>query len=292
MKLASAILVCALLAPAVSAPAWIERVFDHLQSARASVGVAAVERRVSLDAAAREYAREVAARPHSERLVQQRPIGRYLEDAGIDPYRQAKLHLDMGRGFSDYGEKFSRSWTEYGPGWQGAMDARFDAVGLGTATGDDDWVVFVAILIDDIKIPTGTDLPALERRALEGVNEIRVEHGLQPLEYHEGLTVAARDYSEKMVHLNFFSHTGADGSKLDDRAKDHGLNYQSIGENLHSSRGYDDPASVALEDWMKSAGHRESILNDRYTHTGVGVAIGNDGTAIFTQLFMLPNSGE
>ncbi len=244
-----------------------------------------------MDAVAQEYAREVAARPHSERLIQQRPIGRYLEEAGIDPYRQVKLHLDMGRGFSDYGEKFSRSWTEYGPGWQGAMDARFDGVGLGTATGDDDWVVFVAILIDDIKIPTEADLPALERRALEGVNEIRVEHDLEPLEYHERLTVAARDYSDKMVRFNFFSHTGAFGSKLDDRAKDHGLKFRSIGENLHSSRGYDDPVSVALKDWMKSKGHRESILNDRYTHTGVGVAIGEDGTAIFTQLFMLPKSG-
>lgn len=292
MRLAPAILACVLLAPGVSGSSWIERVFDHLQSARERAGVSAVERRVSLDAAAREYAREVAARPHSERLVQQRPIGRYLEEAGIDPYRLAKLHLDMGRGFSDYGEKFSRSWTEYGPGWQGAMDAQIDAVGLGTATGNDDWVVFVAILIDDIKIPTGTDLPELERRALEGVNEIRVEHGLQPLEYHEGLTVAARDYSEKMVRFNFFSHTGADGSKLDERAKEYGLKFRAIGENLHSSRGYDDPVSVALEDWMKSAGHRESLLNDRYTHTGVGVAIGNDGTAIFTQLFMLPKSGE
>ena len=290
MKLASAILACVLFAPGVSGSSWVDRVFDHLRSGRESAGVAALERRASLDAVAQQYAREVAARPHSQRLVQQRPIGRYLEEAGIGSYHQTKLHLDMGRGFSDYGEKFSRSWTEYGPGWQSATDARFDAVGLGTATSDDDWVVFVAILVDDIKIPT--DLRELERRALEGVNEIRVEYGLQSLKYDERLTVAARDYSGEMARLNFFSHTGADGSKLDDRAKDHGLNYQSIGENLHSSRGYDDPASVALEDWMKSAGHRESILNDRYTHTGVGVAIGNDGTAIFTQLFMLPNSGE
>jgi uncharacterized protein YkwD len=278
-----------LFAPGVSGASWVERVFAHLQSGRESAGVAAVERRASLNAVAQAYAQEVAARPHSERLIQQRPIGRYLEEAGIDPYHLAKLHLDMGRGFSDYGEKFSRSWTAYGPGWQSATDARFDAVGLGTATGDDHWVVFVSILIDDIKIPT--DLPALERRALDGVNAIRVEHDLQPLEYHERLTVAARDYSKKMARLNFFSHTGADGSKLDDRAKEHGLKFRAIGENLHSSRGYDDPVPVALDDWMRSKGHRESILNDKYTHTGVGVAIDEDGTAIFTQLFMLPKLG-
>ena len=273
----------------VPGSSWVERVFDHLQSGRESAGVEALERRESLDAVAHDYAQEVAARPHSERLMQQGPIGGYLDEANIDPYHQAKLHLDMGKGYSDYGEKFSRSWTAYAPGWKSATDVRFDAVGIGTATGDDGWVVFVAILVDDIKIPT--DLQALERRALEGVNEIRIEHGLQALEYHEGLTVTARYYSGEMARHNFFSHTGADGSKLKDRAEDHDLNYLSIGENLHSSRGYDDPVPVALDSWMKSKSHRKSMLDDEYTHTGVGVAVDADGRTIFTQLFMLPKPG-
>lgn len=288
MRLASAIFACVLFAPGVSGSSWVDRVFDHLQSGRENARVAALERRAALDAVAQAYAEGVAARPHSERLIQQRPIDRYLDEAGIDPYHLAKLHLDMGRGFSDYGEKFSRSWTKYGPGWKSATDARFDAVGLGTATGDDDWVVFAAILIDEIKIPT--DLRALEQRTLEGVNEIRVDHGLKRLKYHERLTIAARDYSEKMARLNFFSHMGPDGLKLDDRAQSYGLNYRSIGENLHSSRGHDDPVPVALDGWMDSRGHRKTMLNETYTHTGIGVAIGEDGRAIFTQLFMLPKS--
>jgi uncharacterized protein YkwD len=289
MKLVPAILACVLLAPAVSETSWIDNVFEHLRSGRENAGVAAVERRESLDSVAQEYARVVADRPHSERLVQQRPISQYLDEADIGPYHQVKLHLDMGRGYTDYGEKFSRSWTKYRPGWKSAMDARFDSVGIGTASGDDEWVVFVAILVDDLKIPT--DLRALETRTLQGVNEIRVERGLQPLEYHEGLAVLARFYSGEMARFNFFSHTGADGSKLADRAEDSGLNYQSIGENLHSSRGYDDPVPVALDGWMNSRGHRKTMLNDTYTHTGVGVVIADDGRAIFTQLFMLPKSG-
>ncbi len=111
MRLAPAILACVLFAPGVSGASWVERVFAHLQSGRENAGVAAVERRASLDAVAQAYAQEVAARPHSERLIQQRPIGRYLEEAGIDPYHLAKLHLDMGRGFPYYGEKFSQSWV-------------------------------------------------------------------------------------------------------------------------------------------------------------------------------------
>jgi len=288
MRLAPFILACIVLTPSVPGSSWVERVFDHLQSGRENAGVAALERRDSLDAVAQDYAQEVAARPHSERLMQQGPISSYLDAGKIDPYHQARLHLDMGKGYSDYGEKFSRSWTAYAPGWESATDARFDAVGIGTATGDDGWVVFVAILVDDLKIPT--DLRALERRTLEAVNEIRVEHDLQPLEYHEGLTVLARFYSGEMARFNFFSHTGADGSKLADRAKTNGLSYQSIGENLHSSRGYDDPVPVALDGWMHSRGHRKTLPNDTYTHTGVGVVIAEDGRAIFTQLFMLPKS--
>jgi len=289
MKLFAGILAGLTLATAVSSSSWVEGVFEHLQSARTNAGVAVLERRSSLDEAALDYARKVAAMPHSRRLTRDRPIDRDLEEAGIGSFRQATLHLDMGRGYSDYGEKFSRSWTKYKQGWKSATAERFDAVGLGTATGDDDWVVFVAILIDDINVPT--DLHALERRTLEGINEIRVEHGLKPLHYHEGLTVAARQHSDKMARLDFFSHAGADGSTLEGRAKRQDLEFQSIAENLHTSLGYDDPVSVALDGWMESKDHRKNILDGKYTHTGVGVAIDEDGRALFTQLFMLPKPG-
>ncbi len=289
MRLVSGVVAGLLLAAASAAPAWLEQVYDHLQAGRERAGVDALERRVDLDAVARDYARIVAARPHAERLVQERAIGAYLDDAGVGPYREARLHVDMGRGFRDYGEKFSNSWTTYGPGWKSATDGRFDTVGLGSATADDHWVVFVAILVDDFKIPT--DLRALERRVFEGINEIRGEHGVGMLEYDEKLAHAARDYSGKMARLKFFSHTGADGSSIGDRAKEFGLEYGSIGENLHSSRGFDDPVPVALKDWMKSRGHRKTLLDERYTHTGVGLAIDEEGRAVFTQLFMLPNAG-
>ncbi len=290
MRVAPAALACLLLSPATDAADWIDRVVDHVANGRERAGAGALERRAELDAVASVYAREVAARPHAKRLVQERSISRYLEDADIGPYRLAKMHLDMGRGYRDYGEKFVRSWKQYRQAWESAMDPRFDAAGFASARGSDDWVVFVAVLVEDIVIPT--DLRALERRALEGVNEVRIEHGLEPLEYHEKLTVAARDYSQKMARYDFFSHTGADGSRLEDRAEVFGLGYRSIAENLHSSRGHDDPVPVAIDGWMKSRGHRKNILNDEFTHTGTGVAMTEDGQVYFTQLFMLPKPGR
>lgn len=287
-----ALLVLALLfSPALAGdtPPWVEDVAGHLQEGRGQAGVEGLERRDLLDAAAQRYAEKVAALPHGQRLVQKRPIGRELEEAGVEHFRQAKLHLDMGMGFTDYGRRFSESWTDYKPAWRSATDARFDAVGVGAATGEDGWVVFVAILVDDIKIPS--DLPALEALTIEGINAIREEHGLEPLTYHEGLTRAARRYSEQMARHDFFSHTGIDGSDLEDRAVAHGLKYRFIAENLHSSKGYDDPVPVALDGWMKSKGHRKNILDGRHTHTGVGIAMDEKGRTVFTQLFMLPRSG-
>ncbi len=290
MRFTPALVSCLLLAPLAGASDWIDRVAGEVHAGRESAGVEALERREALDAIALVYAGEVAARPHAERLIQERSISSYLDQADLGPYHLAKVHLDMGRGFRDYGDKFSRSWKQYRQAWESAMDPRFDGVGFATARGSDDWVVFVAVLVDDVVIPT--DLKALERRTLEGVNEVRIEHGLEPLLYHEKLTLAARDYSEKMARLNFFSHTGADGSRLEDRARSFGLDYRSIAENLHASRGHDDPARVAVAGWMNSRGHRKNILNGEFTHTGIGVAVTEDGEAYFTQLFMLPKSGR
>ena len=278
-------LVAALLSAAgATPPPWLERVFEHVQAGRQRVQAESLERRAALDAAATAYAQDVADRPHSERLMQRTSIDRFLESSGIEQFHRAKLHLDMGRGYRDWGEKFSRSWSGYEMAWKSVIDPRYDALGLGAARGEDDWIVLVGILVDDIKIPT--DLAKVERRALAGVNAIRAEHGLDPLEHDAGLAGLARDYSEEMVRRDFFSHTGADGSTLDQRAS--GLSYKFIAENLHKSKGYDDPVPVALDGWMDSPGHRKNILGSRYTHSGVGVAVAEDGNVIFTQLFMLP----
>jgi uncharacterized protein YkwD len=61
-----------------------------------------------------------------------------------------------------------------------------------------------------------------------------------------------------------------------------------VAENLYKCRGVDDPLVAAVEGWMESKGHRKNILGVEYTHTGVGIAVGADGTIYFTQLFTRP----
>lgn len=58
----------------------------------------------------------------------------------------------------------------------------------------------------------------------------------------------------------------------------------SFAENVAYNHYYDDPVKVAVDGWMKSAGHKKNILGD-FEETGVGVAISKEGQFYITQLF-------
>lgn len=126
-----------------------------------------------------------------------------------------------------------------------------------------------------------------ERRAFELINAERQRRGLRPLVMDGMLTRLARYHSENMARGGFLSHTDKQGRDLRGRADALGLhNWKAIAENIAYNQGYDDPTGFAVERWMISAQHRENIMNDEYTHAGVGVVRASDGTYYFTQVFM------
>jgi uncharacterized protein YkwD len=61
--------------------------------------------------------------------------------------------------------------------------------------------------------------------------------------------------------------------------------YQYAAENLGTNLGYEDPAEAALEGWIKSDKHRQTML-ESFDLTGVGVARDSLGSYYFTQLFI------
>ena len=56
----------------------------------------------------------------------------------------------------------------------------------------------------------------------------------------------------------------------------------SIAENIASGQ---DSAAEVHQDWMRSPGHRENILNYRYDHLGVGIAKARGGKTYYVQHF-------
>ena len=127
----------------------------------------------------------------------------------------------------------------------------------------------------------------LERRVFELVNQKRTAAGLPELVWSDDVAKIARIHSENMANLKFFSHTGADGLTVNDRADLFGISkWRSIGENIAFNKGYENPAEFAVERWMKSPGHRENILNASWKESAIGVAVTPDGEYYFTEVFL------
>lgn len=291
MRFASIAAVTAIGAGGVAVAAgdpWADRIEQRLQEARAEAGIGRLERREALDRVARERAEAIAALPHARRLSQKASLETGLKEAGVGRYRHAATHLDMNRGYTDPAGAFLRDWRDYSIAWSSAMDPRYDAMGLATTRAADGWIILFAVFLEDL--PEPGDLREVELRTLEAVNRVREESGLGALAERDTLVGIARAYSEDMIRRGFFAHVTPEGSELEDRMRAAGLSYRKVAENIQRNRGWDDPVKIAVDSWMDSRGHREAILTPDFTETGVGVAVADDGTVYFTQVFLLPRA--
>lgn len=128
----------------------------------------------------------------------------------------------------------------------------------------------------------------IEKEAFLLINRQRKAAGVRLLKWNPRIASLAREHSNEMALHRYFSHTGLDGRLVDKRAIDKGLDrWRAIGENIAYMRGYDDPAAFAVERWMLSPTHRDNLLDRRWKESAIGLAISNDGTYYFTQVFMV-----
>ncbi len=128
----------------------------------------------------------------------------------------------------------------------------------------------------------------LERKAFELLNYQREIQGLCRLDWNDEMAEIARLHSQDMAVKSYFSHTGSDGSQVNERADQRGVrNWQAIGENIAYNRGFENPVEFAVERWLKSPSHKQNLLNGQWKESGVGIAVTADGTYYFTQVFVL-----
>lgn len=127
---------------------------------------------------------------------------------------------------------------------------------------------------------TGKQQEAQAREVLTLINQKRAEAGAGPLIMADALEDVAEQRAAELAVL--FSHTRPDGTDCFTAADGTGLSYRAAGENIAS--GYPNAASV-VEGWMNSTGHRENILDTRFSHIGIGCFEYN-GTRHWVQFFM------
>jgi len=108
----------------------------------------------------------------------------------------------------------------------------------------------------------------MEQQILDITNVMRHHHGLEKLEWEENVSKVAYRHSKDMSDNNYFSHYSQNGDGLKERLQTEEVFYIAAGENIAAQ--YPD-APAAMEGWLNSQGHREALLNEAYTHIGVGV---------------------
>lgn len=108
----------------------------------------------------------------------------------------------------------------------------------------------------------------MEKQIFTITNVIRNQHGKAKLKWGDSVSKVAFLHSKDMAVNNYFSHYTLDGDGLKERLATGKVYYRSAGENIAAQ--YPD-APAAMEGWLNSKGHRKALLEDNYTHLGVGV---------------------
>jgi uncharacterized protein YkwD len=134
------------------------------------------------------------------------------------------------------------------------------------------------------------DLERVRAETLTRINAERRRAGSQPLVLDPSLDLAAQRHAEDMLSRSYFAHRGPDGRTVRDRARAAGFEWSAVGENIAEGQ---QSVKEAVEAWMRSAEHRENILDRRYTETGVGLTLGRDPKTgeyriLWVQTFGLP----
>ncbi len=134
------------------------------------------------------------------------------------------------------------------------------------------------------------------KRVLDLVNQARATsrvcgsrkfNAAMPLRWNATLAAAAAAHAEDMARLDYFSHTGRDGSNPAQRVERAGYRYRGTGENI--AAGQMQP-EAAVAGWLKSPPHCANLMNRTFTEMGAAYAV-NAKSAMgvyWTQEFGVP----
>lgn len=135
--------------------------------------------------------------------------------------------------------------------------------------------------------PAGEEAAALnpqERHLFDLVNGERAGRDLPPLQLDAQLTYLARLKSQDMSVLNYFAHESPSYGSSGDMLRNAGISFTLAAENI----GVGGSIRGIFDAFMNSSGHRNKIVDSRYTRTGVGVVYKPGRGYLVTQLFLLP----
>jgi len=125
------------------------------------------------------------------------------------------------------------------------------------------------------------ELNEMEYKMLDLVNGERQSRVIRPMSFNEQIADVARGHSRDMVKRNFVDHLNPDGMNCHQRLSEAGIYPLMCGENIAKHMSID-TAHIGL---MNSLGHRQNILDEEFTHIGIGIVQGRDRYLLITQNF-------
>ena len=152
----------------------------------------------------------------------------------------------------------------------------------------------VPITVDaELKIDTQAFIEKLSALIEQETNVFRKRHDLLPLQKDVSLAQNAREYSYEMLTGDFFAHTNNSGCDITCRFNKSGHAVTAWGENLavihfHTLPSAQEVATYFMNEWQKSAGHRDNLLSPQFTHQGIGIAF-DESSVYVTEHFARPN---
>jgi len=117
------------------------------------------------------------------------------------------------------------------------------------------------------------------------INQERAVYGLSQLSLNEDLSSLAKSHAQDMIQNDYFAHINQAGLSPNDRAIAAGFGMY-IGENLANSTSTE-YSHYAL---MRSAIHRDNILQSDWTRVGLGIAVTDAGQYYVVQEFASDSS--
>jgi len=263
-------------------------VLAALNRARTEAGSPPLQPHPALDEIARWRASAVAAAgaigssPESYGETNHR-----IYRAGYTPHRWTESTF-----LGPRAEELLAQWRKLRPdSWRQAVAGDFQDVGIGLAwhRRRPVWSIILALPKRAAEWRAAAPLRELERvraTALEAVNRFRRDKRRREVASDPRLDEAAQRHATDMLRRAYYSHRSPEGSTPQQRVRAAGYrDARVVGENI--AKGLFTPEEVVRR-WMKSYGHRRNMLLHDATHTGLGVAFGENANGfevVWVQLF-------
>lgn len=158
------------------------------------------------------------------------------------------------------------------------------------------WSCFfiVALISTIVRGQEAAMLQSVEMAIIQKTNEFRESHELSAVEADKSLTKAAKKFAEFMAQTGKYGHR-ADGTSPAARAEAAGYTYCVVRENIAYRTNSEKETAKSLievfvQGWIDSPPHRENMLAEYVTGTGVAVATSDNITYYAVQMFGRPRS--